>query len=278
MSIRHIAEVIDDPYFTKKDKTKFLVAIMIADSARSEDGKAWPSVDTLAKKSRTSVRGVQESCRDLQRDGKLEVFEGQGPKGTNVYQIITVPTPAHAAPAPIAPRNEAAVKAAVKAADGCTQSVLIHQEPSGTKEKPSVEGLKFTDFFKQLLPEGIKLSPSIKTSWAECYDKMLRLDNRNKADIKAVCEWGRNDPFWSSNFMSPMKLREKKNGIMYFDSFMEKMKAHKNNGRQPQKAPADSLAAHRPADYHEPTPEEQFAGLREIRERELRIEAGEEER
>jgi len=125
MSILHMAAIWEDPYYSHSDKTKLLVALAIADNARGEDGRAWPSIEYIAKKARSSVRGAQEAIRELERDGKMEVHPFKGVNGTNLY-IVLLP-PATVAP----PRNEAPVKAAA----GCTQIIRNRQEPSLKNKK-----------------------------------------------------------------------------------------------------------------------------------------------
>lgn len=97
MSIRHMTDVWEDAYYDQKDKTLLLVALALADSARSEDGKCWPSIEYIAKKARTSVRGVQTATRELEADGRVIVRTGAGPRGTNIYIVCD--------PATAAPRN-----------------------------------------------------------------------------------------------------------------------------------------------------------------------------
>jgi hypothetical protein len=94
----------------------------------------------------------------------------------------------------------------------------------------SSEGLKFADWFRATLADTIRLSDNWRTSWATCFDDMQRLDNRTEDQIYAVCNWARGDSFWAANFQSPMKLRDRKDGIMYFDSFSERMKKPTRNG------------------------------------------------
>lgn len=126
MSIRHMAAIWEDPYYSRADKTKLLVALSIADNARGEDGKAWPSIEYIARKARSSVRGAQEAIRQLERDWKLEVHPFKGVNGTNLYVV-------HLPPATVAPpRNEAAVKPPVKAAVRCTQIIRNQEESLGT--------------------------------------------------------------------------------------------------------------------------------------------------
>lgn len=136
MSIQHMADIWADDYFGQGDKVKLLVALSIADNARSQDGLAWPSVDSIAKKARTSIRGVQEACRDLERDGKLEILVGQGPNGTNVYRVIprNLCTPAGTIQSggvqTVRGVNGAGCKpAAEKAPPVCTQTIRNSKEP-----------------------------------------------------------------------------------------------------------------------------------------------------
>lgn len=140
MSVQLIARVWADPYFTQAQKTELLVALALADFARKEDGKAWPSIDTLAMKARTSVRCAQIACKALQVAGKLKVQPGGGQNGTNAYYLLYTPA-ADAPPAPhgvhSSPRNGLSGELPKELADGCTQTVRNHQESPGTVMEPS---------------------------------------------------------------------------------------------------------------------------------------------
>lgn len=63
-----------------------LVLLAIADFANDE-GVAYPSIETLAKKSRLSERSVQYAITALRESGELDVKYGAGPHGSNVYQV-----------------------------------------------------------------------------------------------------------------------------------------------------------------------------------------------
>lgn len=126
MSIRHMSAVLEDPYYGQGDKSKLLVALILADCARTEDGKSWPSIETIARKSRTSIRGAQESVRELEKDGKIRVELNSGRGGTNCYFLLLTPATV-APPQPLHPRNGAPEIPPEKAALNCTQN---HQEPS----------------------------------------------------------------------------------------------------------------------------------------------------
>ena len=91
------------------------------------------------------------------------------------------------------------------------------------KESVSPEGTTFAHWFRDTLPEKTNMPDRWEKSFAQTYDDLVRLDGRDGAEIRRVCQWARNDSFWSSNFQSPAKLRKRnKDGIQYYDVFLEK--------------------------------------------------------
>lgn len=84
MSIRKSTEVWEK---SKQKGAGLLVMLAIADFA-NDDGFAWPSVPTLARKSRVTVRGAQKIVSNCIAAGELEVERGAGPRGTNLYHIL----------------------------------------------------------------------------------------------------------------------------------------------------------------------------------------------
>jgi len=70
---------------------QLLVLLAIADFA-DDHGKAWPSVSTLAKKSRITKRHTQKAIKQLKDMGELVVDQGaSGHWGTNLYRITLKP-------------------------------------------------------------------------------------------------------------------------------------------------------------------------------------------
>uniref|UniRef100_UPI00406C9373 helix-turn-helix domain-containing protein n=1 Tax=Rhodoferax sp. GW822-FHT02A01 TaxID=3141537 RepID=UPI00406C9373 len=62
------------------------MALAIADFS-DDDGRAYPSVATLARKCRIKPRNANYLLRQLQDSGELSVRMGAGPKGCNLYKI-----------------------------------------------------------------------------------------------------------------------------------------------------------------------------------------------
>lgn len=207
MSIRHMSAVWDDPYFESGDKVKLLVALSLADNARAEDGKAWPSIESIARKARTSIRGAQEACRELEKDGKIRIVMNGGQNGTNAYFLLF--TPAHAAPARTAPpRKRAAEKAAEipaeKAAADCTQN---RQEPSVTDKNGKEPNPAHAEFVKLWCDEYPKFHNGDKYAFqgkdAAAVSSLLRSSQKTPSDLLrvAVAAWKSNG-FWSKNASS----------------------------------------------------------------------------
>ncbi len=66
---------------------ELLVLLAIADFSNDE-GIAFPSVGTLAKKARLSPRQVKRILSRLQRMGELKVLKRTGPNRVNKYRIL----------------------------------------------------------------------------------------------------------------------------------------------------------------------------------------------
>lgn len=64
-----------------------LVLLAIADWA-SDEGIAWPSVDSISKKARCSIRTAQTAIEQLVKAGLLSIESNAGPHGTNRYCVV----------------------------------------------------------------------------------------------------------------------------------------------------------------------------------------------
>jgi len=84
MSVQAMSWVIQNS--THKGNS-LVVLLMIANHAKSDGTDAWPSVKTLAREARVSSRTIQYTIRRLKKSGELNIQEGAGPAGANLYSL-----------------------------------------------------------------------------------------------------------------------------------------------------------------------------------------------
>jgi hypothetical protein len=207
-----------------------------------EDGRCYPSGESIAFACRIHIDTLWPALKTLEKAG----FITRLPKrfgGSNAY-VIHLPTSG---------KPGVIDKTSIDGKAGAIESLQSEENPghhsaeipgcqsaekAGHKESPpkkpnrrnpkpevSPEAVQFAQWYKSTLPETVNLKPSWQQSFAEIFDDLIRLDNRTPEQIREVCRWARYDSFWSSNFMSPAKLRKRNDdGVTYFDVFAQKMK------------------------------------------------------
>lgn len=84
MSVRSISRVWDG---SQHSGTELLMLLAIADFA-DDDGRAYPSVASLARKCRMQPRNARYILNELQVSGELKVQVNAGPRGANLYRLI----------------------------------------------------------------------------------------------------------------------------------------------------------------------------------------------
>ena len=240
MSIRIMSEVWSSSAQTGGN---LLLLLALADFCNDE-GECWPSVLTLSKKARVTDRHVRRILRLLEESGEISKLETPGQNGTIRYKVNMGADKMSGGRGSPPPLTLASVSPDVEV----SQSVKNHQEPSISQgeDEISKEGNGFVDAFLTLLRDTdadiTELTPSSRRSWAKCYELMRRKDGRTKEEVWAVCKWARNTDFWKKNFLSPMKLRDKKNGVSYYDLLRNQMKNPIN--ATPQKTNSRGFSGH----------------------------------
>lgn len=86
--------------------TERLVLLALADSADDTGANAWPSVATLARKTRVDERTVQRIIRRLEEAGHLVVEATSGGRRSNRYTVV-MHAPEPVEPAAADPRQDA---------------------------------------------------------------------------------------------------------------------------------------------------------------------------
>ena len=67
-----------------------------------------------------------------------------------------------------------------------------------------------------------------KLKWAQCLERVERIDGYDLRKVYEMVKKMREDQFWSGNFLSLLKLRNKdKNGTLYIHRFMDMQKSNK---------------------------------------------------
>lgn len=84
MSVRTLSRVWEH---SQHGGTGLLMLLAIADFS-DDEGRAYPSVSTLAKKCRMQPRNAQTLLAELRASGELEVRINAGPKGCNQYRVV----------------------------------------------------------------------------------------------------------------------------------------------------------------------------------------------
>lgn len=99
-------------------------------------------------------------------------------------------------------------------------------KPKLEEKQYPIETYESYNIIVDLFPEHLRPKTNKQIEgWFECLDKLERIDNIPFETIVDIVKWGRNDSFWSKNFLSLLKLRTKnKEGIMYMVVFNEQMK------------------------------------------------------
>lgn len=112
----------------------------------------------------------------------------------------------------------------------------INNNINNTKEYSvkSKQEKKFSDFPQQvqkafspiieLFPESSRpKTKAQKRQWADCIDKLERLDGYDPRKVYLIAKRARLDDFWSDNFLSILKLRKTdKNGVKFITRFEQK--------------------------------------------------------
>lgn len=208
-----------------------------------ESGIAWPGYDSMMKVCGVSRATICRLLSILESRGLLEKL----PKpfgGSSRYRVsaaivspeerldansLTTSTNEAAPIVPLMSTNRSSNEASIVAPEAREGNPIkvIHRRKSNREISP--EGIQFAQWFKSSLPESVNLKSNWQQSFAEIYDKLVRIDRRSPAQIREVSRWARLDDFWQSNFLSPSKLRDRNpGGIQYFDVFAEKMKQPTN--------------------------------------------------
>lgn len=143
--------------------TELLLLLAIADYS-DEQGYAYPSVPTLARKIRMTSRNTQYLLQKLQAAGELEIKRNAGRGGSNLYRVKILHPPAKFAPCnPLHPTPEAGFTQPLKPTSPEPSLTII--EPSKVAPKPRAKRekkleLTLADRMAQCKKQGAPVVPA----------------------------------------------------------------------------------------------------------------------
>jgi hypothetical protein len=176
-----------------------IVLLAIADFA-DDDGYAYPSMGTLARKARMTERNAQYVVKKLVADGELEVERGAGPKGCNLFRVVKLSVEGGetqrqtgvkpAAPDPSSGSIKKPSRARKRAGDEYGKAareaaLFLHSEYEriyASEEHPLMEGVPAgIGHFKRLLrklspdspPKNVEKVKSLITWWMERWNDQM---------------------------------------------------------------------------------------------------------
>lgn len=200
-------------------------------------GQVLTGLPRLSEETGISIQGIRTSIKRLKSTGEIT------DKVTNKYRVITVcnydtyqtKKDESDSQSNRQANSQTTVKQQSTNSQLTTSNNLnnLKEEEKTPKSEPSgrslpktfldspfrEEAYNFADWFStEWKPEEV---PFKRDDWAQVYDLLRRKDGYTKQQIKNAVKFGRTDPFWSKNFRSPLKLRNKnQDGEAYISIFL----------------------------------------------------------
>jgi hypothetical protein len=221
------------------------VFIHLLRSADNKTGIAWPSYRRMTEITGMSKSTIRRCIESLENDHNLIALTAKPFAGSCRYRVLPIVPPEgqmRDINSSTRGTNEASPIVPPEA-DNSPSSDTSIVPPEGQEGNPrkgiqgrvsnkesksfTTESVQFAQWFKSSLPENTNLSANWRESFAQEFEDMIRIDKRSPDEIREVCRWARQDEFWRSNFYSPVKLRKRKDGVQYYDTFLQKMKSSK---------------------------------------------------
>jgi hypothetical protein len=94
-------------------------------------------------------------------------------------------------------------------------------------DPPDPKLIEFTKKIMSYFPTSVLKGVNVD-KWADIIEKLKRIDGLSFEEIEEIVKFGRNNDFWSRNFLSIAKLRKKDpNDVKYFIVFKEQLSINK---------------------------------------------------
>lgn len=120
---------------SRQKGSALLLLLAIADHAHDDGDGAYPSLETLAQKTRMSIRQTQRLIKSLAAAEELEIKFRQGPQLANLYRVVTT---CHDVP-PVVPSCRGDTGGTQVVTSGVNSGdIATSPKPSGTVIEPSL--------------------------------------------------------------------------------------------------------------------------------------------
>lgn len=159
-----------------------------------------------------------------------------------------------------------------------TKDTSIAESKNKKKEKSKKEWsprVKFLigEYFKTLTEAQQLRFEKQRDKFHSCCDKLLRIDGFSEEEIRKAVNFARYDYFWSQNFLSFLKLRQKdKSGTLYIEVFLNRLEKQKkkedSRGSSPNTKAVDPKMTEEEKEVRYGKPDDTSRLLKEIEERE----------
>ena len=185
----------------------------------NDEDAAWPSRGLLAKRMSTTTKSVDRRVAELVAVGALQVEHrlADSPTGnrfhrSNIYHLKRVDPRGVGTQLSLGRDSGVSTVATVVSLGGDTSVALneSHElkpiERDARGEKP--EAAVLCDRLADLIAVDGCTKPTVTNRWIEEMDRLVRIDGYALGSVSEMIDWVTTDDFWSSNILSPQKLRK----------------------------------------------------------------------
>lgn len=198
--------------------TEKIILLGLANHADADGNNAYPSVARLARYANVSERAVQQALRILEEGGHIYRHFNEGgsaqqraDRRPNKYTVLMRGVK------PASPRTDNGVKSSASRGEEQRTNGVKPTSPESSLEPstepstiyvPTQESERLANLLADSVERRTNRRPTVTKAWITSMDRMLRLDERTPQDIEGCIGWVEQHDFWSTNILSPDKLRK----------------------------------------------------------------------
>jgi len=227
--------------------TEKLILIGLSDFHNKENNRCDPSMMSLADIGLCSERTAIRSIESLEKQGFISTIKSLG-KRTKYSLNLPKTSDTHVTRdkmSPVTPVTQTPDTQCSKPLTPMSPEPGINQEEPGINI-PSIKKSKFKyneshEYLANKLAQPVQLSfPKQQINireWADAIRKLLDIDKYSVEQIRYLWNWRTNHQgnggfSWADNCRTPMKLRQRKDGLSYFEIMINQIKQEQPHANQ----------------------------------------------